>query len=83
MRELNVNEIEQVNGGIFAHIGMGIVGAASGMAGYAISSWGSGLSGSGFAGAAAGGFVWGAGGFNAVSASGGGIVAGFVSYRFN
>ena len=79
MQRLNVNETDQVSGGILVNIAMGVVGSKIAMASYALSNWGDGLSGSGFAAAAAGGFVTGAGGFNAVSATAGAATAGAVS----
>jgi hypothetical protein len=83
IRDLSIDEIEQINGAFLANLGMGIVGSAAGMATYAISGLTSGsLSGSGFAGAAAGGFVFGAGGFNSVSGYAGAAVGGAVSSYF-
>lgn len=84
MRELTINELEEVNGALLANIGMAIVGAAGAMASYAIGGAVSGkLSGSGFAGAATTGAVTGFGGFTPqaayVGAAAGAAVASSLS----
>ena len=80
MRELTYNEIEKVNGGILANLGLGIVGAAMQMGTYSFAGGASGnLSLGGFVGAATSGFVWGAGGMNHLSFTAGSAAGAFVS----
>lgn len=65
MRELTYKEIDEVNGGVLANLGAGIVGATGVMAAYSIYGAMNGqMSLGGFAGAATAGFISGAAFFN-------------------
>lgn len=76
-RPLSESELNDVNGGVVANIGMGSAGATIWMAGYGMCSFSS-LSGSVFLSAAAGGFVHDASGFSHHGWISGGVVAGTV-----
>lgn len=78
MRELTATEIEDAGGGVLANVGMGMAGMTGGMALYAASNWGTGLTGNGFISAATGGFVTGALGFSPAAQVAGAGVAGIV-----
>jgi hypothetical protein len=75
MRELTCDELEVVNGGFLANIGMGMAGATGGMAIYSLQGGISGeMSGAGFVGAAVGGFIYGMSGFNPAGAIAGAAI---------
>ncbi|XOV89681.1 MAG: hypothetical protein ACFHX7_07300 [Pseudomonadota bacterium] len=77
MRELTLDELDEVGGGVLANIGMGIGGATLGMAGYAMSGGITGhLTGSGFVGAGVAGFITGAGGFSPAAGLAGAVIGG-------
>ncbi len=86
IRELTLSEVEDVSGGVpgAANVAGGIVGAAMGMAAYAIgqtaafAAGGSSVSGCGFLGAAAGGAVAGAGFWSGPSTVAGTAIGGAV-----
>ncbi len=79
MRELAFDEIESVNGGFLANVGMGMAGMTGGVGLYALGGGISGqLSGSGIANAAVSGFIFGFSGFNPAAAIAGAAVGGAV-----
>lgn len=79
MRELTYKEIDEVNGGVLANIGAGIVGATGGMAAYSMYGAMQGqMSLGGFAGAATTGFISGFSMFNPAVTSAAAAVGGAV-----